>query len=435
MASIITRIVDAVRQRRQRDAEAREDARALEESRRYWSDDVALTLADLLNDTSTKASGRVQVLSLAQFRGHIGDLWEVYQSRILMIAETTIARMIGKGNTFIPQGDDAWLLLFPGIEQEEARGRADEIAARIGEKLVGAAFSPDPPPPPLTVLLDTAGVVRADGTLDGKALSAAIERAKRPAPKAPPTPPQQKAAARPASAPPKTAFEIMMRPAWSRENENIDTYALRAMGSRGEDIIGDPQSVFTVAVALELCAAAGNLLYLMDARKLRGRLVLPLPFQMFFAPAGEELRKALANIPQKLRLHHLRVDAVRMPAATAIGDVATLREALRPMVREVGLVLEEPNADNPLLALEHATFVYDVPPSQRFDDREFHEAVAGLRIATKQRVAITGLRSKSLIATAMNIGFDEVGGPGLAVDQRQLPERLLTLPKRDFISP
>ena len=433
MASVITRIVDAVRQKLQRNAEARENARALEATRLYWGDDVALRLADLLRSIETKASGRVQVLSLAQFRAHIGDFWETYQSRILLIAETTIARMIGKGNTFIPQGEDAWLLLFPELDPQEARARADEIAARIGEKLVGEQFSPDPPPPPLSVLLDSAGVLRADGSLDGAALHAAIERARRPAPK-PATPPPPKPAAKPAAAP-KVALNIVLRPAWSLENETIDTYALRALGPADEDMIADPQTVFTAPVALELCAAAGNLLYLMDARKMRGRLVLPLPFAMFFATAGEDLRKALLNIPQRLRLHHLRVDAVRIPAATPVADAATLREALRPLVREVGLGLDDANADNPLLALEHAVFVVDFSAQRTPDVQQFHETVGGLRLATRQRLAVTGLRSKSLVVAAMNMGCDEIGGPGLAVDQRQLPERLSVLPKRDFMSP
>ena len=77
----------------------------------------------------------------------------------------------------------------------------------------------------------------------------------------------------------------MLRPAWSRENETIDTFALRALGPTGEDFVGDPHSVFTAPVALELCAAVGNLLYLMDARKMRGRLVLPLPFALLRSSA------------------------------------------------------------------------------------------------------------------------------------------------------
>ena len=68
-------------------------------ARVYWDDSVALTLSNLVQETETRASGRVQVISLADFREAVGELWAKYQSRILLIAESTISRMIGKGNT------------------------------------------------------------------------------------------------------------------------------------------------------------------------------------------------------------------------------------------------------------------------------------------------------------------------------------------------
>ena len=53
-----------------------------------------MTLAELLRGTETKASGRVQLLTLADFRAHIGGLWDTYGDKIVLIAESTIARMI-----------------------------------------------------------------------------------------------------------------------------------------------------------------------------------------------------------------------------------------------------------------------------------------------------------------------------------------------------
>jgi len=95
------------------------------QARVYWDDGVTLTLSNLAQETETRASGRVQVISLADFRAAIGELWEKYQNKILIIAESTIGRMIGKGNTYIPQGEDTWLLLFPGLSSDKAQQRAD----------------------------------------------------------------------------------------------------------------------------------------------------------------------------------------------------------------------------------------------------------------------------------------------------------------------
>jgi len=112
--------------------------------RTYWDDSVSLALTDLVQEAETRASGKVQVISLAEFRVAIGELWDKYESRILLIAESTISRMIGRGNTFIPQDKDTWLLLFPALPEAEALKRADAIASKIGEKLVGAQFTEVP---------------------------------------------------------------------------------------------------------------------------------------------------------------------------------------------------------------------------------------------------------------------------------------------------
>src|SRR5437868_6002196 len=77
----------------------------------YWDHDIEMTLTSLVRESETRASGRVQLLSLASFRDDIGELWDQYQDRILMIADTTIARRLGRGNTYIVQDEETWLLL------------------------------------------------------------------------------------------------------------------------------------------------------------------------------------------------------------------------------------------------------------------------------------------------------------------------------------
>ena len=148
-------------------------------ARVYWDDSVALTLSNLVQETETRASGRVQVISLADFREAVGELWEKYQSRILLIAESTISRMIGKGNTFIPQGEDAWLLLFMGLPNDKAQDRADTIAATIGEKLVGAQFTAHELPLPQASKLDLTGALNADGSFNLEAVKQAISRVRK----------------------------------------------------------------------------------------------------------------------------------------------------------------------------------------------------------------------------------------------------------------
>src|SRR4051812_13027576 len=144
--------------------------------RGYWDHDVELTLAKLVHEAETRASGRVQLLSLASFRDDIGELWDQYRDRILLIAETTIGRRIGRGNTFIMQDEETWLLLFPGLDEHEALRRADDIARKIGEKLIGARFAPENARLPEMTKLDLA--VGANGKVSAEAMRAAVARTK-----------------------------------------------------------------------------------------------------------------------------------------------------------------------------------------------------------------------------------------------------------------
>jgi hypothetical protein len=405
------------------------DRRLIAARRRYWDDSVALTLADLVRTSETKASGQVQLLSLADFRSQLGRLWDAYAARILLIAETTIARMIGRGHTFIPQGDDTWLLLFPGMDTADAIARAEAIAAKLGEKLLGAQFTPEEPPLPRTALLDLSGVMQPDGSIDLTALHAAVVRARTAQkPKAAPAP-------RPRPEAPRHDARLLLRPAWSADSRLVDTFALRALGPLGEDLVADPGAAFTPAVAADLMAAAEALLAEMDARKLRARLVLALPHTLV-AGGHDNIRKLILSMPQRLRLMHLRLDVVRLPPRPTLDGLVALRESFRPLVREFGVAVDLFAALHTVFALDHVVFTGDAALAQGWDDTQLGEALRAFRQkAGAQRIAVVGLRSRAQVDAAVAAGVDEVAGPGLMPDLTHLPERLMPLPPAPFGTP
>lgn len=417
-----------------RDPADPQEQELLSAGKRYWDDTVALTLADLVQERQTKASGRVQILSLAEFRTHIGPLWEQYADHILLIAETTIGRMIGKGNTFIPQSEDSWLLLFPGMPALDAAEHADMIAAKIGEKLVGEKFSETEPPLPRAAQLDMSGVVRADGSLDLEALRANITKAResqKPKPIAPAPPPTRAAAVAP-----RAELKIVLRPAWSAAINTVDTFALRAIGGAGEDLVYDPATIYTASVAAELCTVAGRLVGEMEKRQMRGRIVLPVSHAMMTGTGGEGFRKALLLIPQQARLMHLRVDVVRLPQRTPLDTLVNVREALRPLVREVGLEIDLFALNHPMFALEHVTLTADPSFAHGWDDLQLAETLAVVRQkATRQRLTVTGLRTRPQVAGALKAKVDEIGGMGVTGELTTLPERLQVLPAHTLSSP
>ncbi len=105
-----------------------------------WEDELGLTLGTLLANQESKSYGTVQAITLDEFRDSLGDMWEKYEKNIVLIADTTVERMLGKAHTVIRQDEETWLLVTPDLTETEAAHFAQSIAASIGEKLIGARF-------------------------------------------------------------------------------------------------------------------------------------------------------------------------------------------------------------------------------------------------------------------------------------------------------
>jgi hypothetical protein len=149
--------------------------------RNTWGDDdLELKLRTLLADKESKSHGIVQAVTLHQFREDLGDLWNKHEKSILLIAETTIDRMLGKGQTSIRDDDYSWLLVTPDLTPNEAQGFANSIASVIGEKLVGARFeeTDGPDPTPLTGMVDLSDAMTPDGAIHREAFQHAVASAR-----------------------------------------------------------------------------------------------------------------------------------------------------------------------------------------------------------------------------------------------------------------
>ncbi|MEQ9446718.1 MAG: hypothetical protein RJS98_14220, partial [Rhodospirillaceae bacterium] len=155
--------------------------RRVTEKSSKWSDDsLDLALGTLLADKESKSYGVVQAITLNQFREDLGDLWEQHQKSIFLIAETTIDRMLGKGQTAIQEDEYSWLLITPDLTQSEAASFAEHIAATIGEKLVGARFeaNDDSDLTPQTSAIDLTTALSKDGSINKEAIQKAVAEAR-----------------------------------------------------------------------------------------------------------------------------------------------------------------------------------------------------------------------------------------------------------------
>ena len=449
-------------------------------ARVYWDEDVTLKLSDLVRETETKASGKVQVISLAAFRESIGELWERYQSRIIMIAETSIARRIGKGNTFIVLDEDSWLLLFSRSDEGQAQARADAIAAAIGQKLMGARFAFEDMPLPASAKLGLADILNEDGSVNLESMRAEVGKIKAaqrayvaPIPKSharkakegrptgkkivvrsrplPPTAASSTSptaasstspsAALPAPEPAKPVEEpsringltLLFRPAWDAASQSVNCFYFRAYTPEGVNVTDDDTAALNSATALDLVRAGLKAFTDMRAADLPFTFVLPLPVSAFNAGALGEAQKLIAGVPREDRLSHLRLDLRRLPRATPEKLIA-LRELFRSYVQGIAMPINPFTGTDAMLAIDHVSYTADVSRETGCTDNEMFDALLLLKSRAGVRpVAVTGLRKRSHLSRAIGAGVAEVSGGALMDEIKHLPGRVQPLPRESLL--
>ncbi|MDX2142946.1 MAG: hypothetical protein SFV19_06305 [Rhodospirillaceae bacterium] len=418
-----------------------------------WDEGLDLTLSKLVTETETKASGRVQVLTLAHLRSELGEAWPRYRARVLMIAETTIGRMIGKGNTFIPQGSegpdgepdtDSWLLLMSNLSEREAEERADDIAKVLGEKLVGERFSEKEPPLPQTAKVDLSTALNPDGSFNTAQMKLAVKRARimLAAKDVKKSSQALDAGKKPAGGIAAKSLELqrslfpgltlVYRPLWVADTENFAAYALRAFTDTGEPVFG-PNTPAHVAAAIndatmvDLAKVAFADFMAMTKTELRATYVLPVPFGVMTRKLGGDFLRALAALPQRERLMQLRIELVNLPERLNAASLAEVRELFRGRVRDVAILMDLARLNDTALALDHVALGAEVTPAVAAD-AEFADAVGVFRRrAGAKRAYVIGIRSRAQASLALKAGVDEISGAGLADDMRHLPDRASVL--------
>ncbi|MBL8645574.1 MAG: hypothetical protein JNK21_16700 [Rhodospirillaceae bacterium] len=420
-----------------------------------WDQDIDLTLNSLVNEATTKASGRVQVLTVAHLRAELGEAWDRYKKHVLLIAETTIGRMIGKGNTYIQQDEDSWLLLMPSLSEHEAQLKADDIAMVLGEKLVGERFAEQEPPLPQTAKVDLGAALNPDGSFNSDALRASVKRARimlaardarRPAQELDKAKtaakPQEKAMGTAASFSQASLFPALTlayRPLWQADTESFSGFALRAFTDTGEPVFGpnalpSVQAMLNDATIIDLAKAAFGDFTAMTQKNMRATYILPVPFSVMTRKLGAVFLRALAALPQKERLTYMRIEIVNVPLRTPVSTLVTVRDLFRGRVKDVGFLMDLGQINNEVMALDHVVIEAE-PHADMFGNEQFlHESMSFFRRrAAARRCAVMGLRTRAQAGFALHAGIDEISGTGIADDLRHLPDRTTVVYKQELV--
>ena len=415
-------------------------------SRIYWNDLDKHTLKHLVHETETKASGRVQVVSLVDFRSSIGELWEKYQERIVMITDSTISRMIGKGNTFIAQDDDTWILLFPELSEDQAQDLTDSIASAIGDKLMGAKFTPHEAPFPSTAKLNFSRAIKSDGSVNVDALRDEISKV-RAAQESSSTGKQVEPPNKPESSDQAKGTKTIKRrtnfarlntlliPSWSADTECVDSFFFRAYTESGLNIFQFREDLQVNYDVIDLFGRAATAFQDLLKTRLKAKFTIPLPFSVLRGPSLEHFHKLIASFPQRQRLLQLRLEVTNIPETAGAADLVGIRERFRPFVRDVAFLTDPLSPNNQVLALDHIVVGGEVTNGSDFGEDDLFQALLHFRQAANQRTTfVLGLDSKSKIGTAIRAGINEIGGHGLVEAQRCLPAELAVISRQDLLS-
>lgn len=233
------------------------------------------------------------------------------------------------------------------------------------------------------------------------------------------------------------AVQVTLRPSWTASSEAVDTFVMRPVlvgGSIPPGETREPASLHDAMVAAE----AAQALAAMSAAGVKAVLVVPLHAVSLAGERRPEVLKALCTAPQGQRMLQLRVELVGITLNTRPATVVAAVQALRSVVREVGLRTNLFDPSRAVFGIKGVLVGADldgVPWSQRPPER-LGPCLKALeekaRLGGAAGTYVWGLRKRQEIATALSCGAGQVGGNALSKDI-PLPGRVVRLPKGKLV--
>ena len=94
-------------------------------------------LQDIVRPGTKGSAGKVHFINLSELRQHLGDRWAKVSETATGVAETVIKRHLTKSAVYRRYSAEAFFILFPDLDQEEAAFQVESIANEICIRLLG----------------------------------------------------------------------------------------------------------------------------------------------------------------------------------------------------------------------------------------------------------------------------------------------------------
>lgn len=132
----------------------------------FLSDDIKVSIEDIVSDDDHEEIGKIFVLSLTEFHEAMGDTWDKREAKIMLLTESVLRQRIGAGNRWEHQSKEIFILIFPTLPEIEGAARTYDIAEELGLKIIGERFDGSKRPLIRVAGVDPKDVLSEDGKLD-----------------------------------------------------------------------------------------------------------------------------------------------------------------------------------------------------------------------------------------------------------------------------
>ncbi|MDV7338963.1 hypothetical protein RYZ26_05130 [Terasakiella sp. A23] len=139
----------------------------------FMSDDISVSIEDIVSQDDMDDLGKIHVLSLTEFHEALGEIWDKREAKIFLLTESVLRQRIGEGNRWEHQSKEIYIMLFPRLSEMDGAARAYDIAEELGLKIIGERFDGSKRPLIRVAGVDPKDALTEDGKLDIRKLEKA----------------------------------------------------------------------------------------------------------------------------------------------------------------------------------------------------------------------------------------------------------------------
>ena len=167
----------------------------------------------------------------------------------------------------------------------------------------------------------------------------------------------------------------------------------------------------------------------------RAKLVVPIPCLVLLSPAQHQILHAFSRLEESHGFLYLRPEIVEIPHSASAADLLTARNLLLPIGRGVGMHMNLFDLNRAVLSVDKVMLGCDIDAPADVTPVKTTQALKALQEkAGKRQTYALDIPDRSTVKQAIELGYAEVGGPGLQNPLNKRPDHTTPLPLEELLS-